>query len=56
MDIAGGSPAAHYVSGHQQVSGLVIPTTREIYTRDESGNKIPEPLVVSVRLENVAVS
>jgi hypothetical protein len=56
VDIAGGSPAAHYVSGHQEVSGLVIPTTREIYTRDESGNKIPEPLVVSVRLENVAVS
>ncbi|MEU1162715.1 hypothetical protein ABZ372_19210 [Streptomyces sp. NPDC005921] len=56
VEIAGNTPAAHYVSGHQEVSGLVIPTTRMIYSRDENGHKIPEPLVVSVRLENVAVS
>ncbi|MGW5496625.1 hypothetical protein [Streptomyces olivaceoviridis] len=56
VEIAGNTPAAHYVSGHQEVSGLVIPTTRMIYSRDDEGHKIPEPLVVSVRLENVAVS
>ncbi|MFJ8358084.1 hypothetical protein [Streptomyces sp. NPDC093984] len=56
VEIAGDTPAAHYVSGHQEVSGLVIPTTRMIYSRDENGDKVPEPLVVSVRLEDVAVS
>ncbi|MET7434050.1 hypothetical protein ABZT16_34605 [Streptomyces flaveolus] len=56
VEIAGNTPAAHYISGHQEVSGLVIPTTRMIYSRDDEGHKIPEPLVVSVRLENVAVS
>ncbi|GAB7101986.1 hypothetical protein JCM4814A_03000 [Streptomyces phaeofaciens JCM 4814] len=56
VEIAGNIPAAHYISGHQEVSGLVIPTTRMIYSRDENGRKITDPLVVSVRLENVAVS
>lgn len=56
VEIAGNTPAAHYVSGHKEVSGLVVPTTRMIYSRDENGHKVPEPLVVSVRLENIAVS
>ncbi|MER6981979.1 hypothetical protein [Streptomyces carpinensis] len=56
VEIAGNTPAAHYVSGHQEVSGLVVPTTRMIYSRDENGHRIPDPLVVSVRLENVEVS
>ncbi|MEQ6028362.1 hypothetical protein SOM70_38100 [Streptomyces salinarius] len=56
VEIAGNTPAAHYISGHQEVSGLIIPTTRMIYSRDENGHKVPEPLVVSVRLENITVS
>lgn len=56
VEIAGSTPAAHYVSGHQEVSGLVIPTTRMIYSRDEDGHKVPDPLVVSVRLEDVTVA
>jgi hypothetical protein len=56
VEIAGNTPAVHYISGHQEVSGLVIPSTRMIYSRDENGHKIPDPLVVSVRLENIAVS
>ncbi|MFF8593857.1 hypothetical protein ACF061_20885 [Streptomyces sp. NPDC015220] len=56
VEIAGNTPAAHYVSGHQEVSGLIIPTTRMIYARDESGHKVSDPLVVSVQLKDVAVS
>ncbi|MFF9488159.1 hypothetical protein [Streptomyces sp. NPDC014676] len=56
VEIAGNTPGAHFISGHQEVDGLVIPTTREIYSRDENGNKVPEPLVVSVRLEDIRVS
>ncbi|MGA5551040.1 hypothetical protein [Streptomyces pseudogriseolus] len=56
VETAGNTPGAHFVSGHQEVDGLVIPTTREIYSRDENGNKVPEPLVVSVRLEDIRVS
>lgn len=56
VEIAGSTPAAHYVSGHHEVSGLVIPTTRMIYSRDQDGHRVPDPLVVSVRLEDVTVA
>jgi hypothetical protein len=56
VDIAGGSPAAHYASAHQTVSGLVIPTHREVYGRDENNNKVAEPLIVSIDLNDVVVS
>ncbi|GGT09301.1 MULTISPECIES: hypothetical protein [Streptomyces] len=56
VEIAGNTPGAHFISGHQEVDGLVIPTTREIYSRDENGHKVPDPLVVSVRLEDIRVS
>ena len=35
LDIAGGAPSAHYISGHHDVSGLIIPARRLIYSRDE---------------------
>jgi len=56
VDIAGGSPSAHYISGHRDVSGLIIPTRRRIYGRDEHNHKVDEPLVVSIDLEDITVS
>ncbi|MEV7807053.1 alpha/beta hydrolase [Microbispora sp. NPDC088329] len=56
VDVAGGVPSAHYISGHQEVSGLVIPATRMIYARDENNARVPDPLVVSVRLDGITVS
>lgn len=56
VDIAGGSPSAHYISGHRHVSGLIIPTCRMIYGRDEQNHKIVEPLVVSIELQNIKVT
>ncbi len=56
MDIAGNTPAAEYTSDFVQVSGLTLPTTRMIYPHDENGVRLPEPLVVSIRLENITVS
>jgi hypothetical protein len=56
VDIAGGAPSAHYISGHREISGLVIPTTRMIYSRDQDNNKVAEPLIVSIALEDIVVS
>ncbi|KAB8177730.1 hypothetical protein [Microbispora catharanthi] len=56
VDVAGGVPSAHYISGHREVSGLVIPAIRMIYGRDENNARVPDPLVVSVRLEDITVS
>lgn len=55
VDIAGGSPAAHYVSDFDEVDGLVIPRTRMIYVRDDQNHPIPDQLVVSIELTDVTV-
>jgi hypothetical protein len=55
VDIAGGSPAAHYVSDFEEVDGVVIPRTRMIYVRDADNHPIPEQLVVSIALTDITL-
>jgi hypothetical protein len=55
VDIAGGSPAAHYVSDFDEVDGVLIPRTRLIYVRDDDNRPIPEQLVVSIELTDITL-
>ena len=55
VDIAGGSPAAHYVSDFDEIDGIVVPRTRMIYVRDGDNHPIPEQLVVSIALTDVTL-
>jgi len=55
VDIAGGSPAAHYVSDFDDVDGIVVPRTRMIYVRDSDNQPIPEQLVVSIELTDITL-
>lgn len=55
VDIAGGSPAAHYISDFDQIDGVVIPRTRMIYVRDEHNHALPEQLVVSIELTDITL-
>lgn len=55
VDIAGASPAAHYVSDFDQVDGIVVPRTRMIYVRDPENHPIPEQLVVSIALTDITL-
>ncbi|WNG35530.1 hypothetical protein F0U61_19025 [Archangium violaceum] len=55
VDIAGGVPSVQYMSGHVEVSGLVIPTTRKIFGRDAQNHAVHEPLVVSIELDHITV-
>jgi hypothetical protein len=55
VDVAGGSPAAHYVTGHQLVDGVMVPTSRRIYVRGEDNRPVHEQLVVSIELSGVTV-
>ncbi|OON59350.1 hypothetical protein B0920_23470 [Massilia sp. KIM] len=54
VDISGGAPAVHYLSDHLTVQGITLPTTHMIYVRKPDGSHDPEPLVVSIRLSEVA--
>jgi hypothetical protein len=53
VDIAGGTPAAHYVSGLTDVSGILVPTRHMIYPRQPDGNAAPAPLVVSIDISDI---
>jgi hypothetical protein len=54
VEIAGSTPGAHYVDGYVEVEGISIPTRRRIYPRQPDGNRMEEPLVVSIDLSSIA--
>lgn len=55
VDIAGGTPAAHYMDGHRELDGIVLPVTRVVHGRDDDGRKVPEPITVSIDIDDVRV-
>jgi hypothetical protein len=56
VEIAGGTPGAHYVSDLKEFSGIVFPTKRRIFPRQADGHSLPEPLVVSIDLDQFVLS
>ena len=56
VEISGGTAAAHYVSDLKEFSGIVFPTTRRIFPRQPDGHSLPEPLVVSIDLDQFVLS
>jgi hypothetical protein len=56
VDIAGGSPAAHYTYEHQVVEGIVVPLKHRVLIRQPDNNALAEPLVVSVDLDEIRFS
>jgi hypothetical protein len=55
VDIAGGSPAAHYVSDFDEIDGVVVPRTRMIYVRGADSHPIADQLVVSIALTDITL-
>jgi hypothetical protein len=53
VDISGGTPAAHYVSELQEVSGIVVPTKHMIVPRQPDGSSAPTPVVVSIDISEI---
>jgi hypothetical protein len=53
VDVAGGTPAAHYVSQLQAVSGIIVPTTHTILGRQPDGRPVTTPVVVSIEMSEV---
>lgn len=56
VDIAGGTPAAHYISDYIEVDGIMFPTRRRVFPRQADGSAAPEPLIVSINLSDFALS
>ncbi|MEU8241293.1 hypothetical protein AB0C07_23860 [Actinoplanes missouriensis] len=55
VDIAGKAASAQYALDFTTVDGLVVATSRKIYSTDENNRKIPDPLIVSIDLKDVTV-
>ncbi|MGO4299071.1 hypothetical protein [Leifsonia sp. RAF41] len=53
--IMGGNPAVEYMTGQTEVGGLILPTDRSIFVRDEEGHAVPEPLIVSINISDITV-
>lgn len=51
VEIAGGTPGAHYPTDYVTVDGIRLPTRRRIYPRQPDGQRVPEPLVVSIDID-----
>jgi hypothetical protein len=54
VEISGGATAAHYVSGYDEVAGIKVPTKHRIFPRNPDGQSLPEPLIVSIDLSEIA--
>jgi hypothetical protein len=52
-NVAGGTPAAHYVSALTGVSGIVVPTKHTILPRHPDGSSAPTPVVVSIDISEI---
>ncbi len=55
VDVLGGTPGIHYVSGFQEVAGIIVPTKRTILPRGEGNHALPEPVIVSIDLSGSQV-
>jgi hypothetical protein len=56
VDIAGRAPSAQYALDFTTVDGLVVATSRKIYSTDADNRKIPDPVIVSIDLKDVTVA
>jgi len=55
-EVLGGTPAAHYVDGYEETSGIRFPTRRKVLRRLPDGTASPEPLIVTIALSEVEVT
>jgi hypothetical protein len=52
-EVIGAGPAAHYCAEYQEFNGIMVPTKRRVYAIDTDGTVNPEPLLVSIDLDQI---
>jgi hypothetical protein len=53
VEIAGNTPAAHYVSDYKNVSGIMMPTKRRVFARQPDNTPARDTLVISIDLSDI---
>ncbi|HEY3716162.1 MAG TPA: hypothetical protein VGL39_16670 [Jatrophihabitantaceae bacterium] len=54
VEIMGSSTAAHYLSDYTKVAGIMVPTRHRIFPRQDDGQALSEPLLVSIDVSEIA--
>jgi hypothetical protein len=53
IDIAGGAAGTHLLEGYSNIAGIMVPASHRIFARDDHGTVIPDPLMVSIDVDQV---
>jgi len=53
LEIAGNTPAAHYVSDYQDISGIMLPTKRRVFMRQPDNTPALDSVVISIDLSDI---
>jgi hypothetical protein len=53
VDVLGGAPGVNYAEKYEQVNGIMVPMQRRVYAYDVSGQKIAEPVLVTIDIRNL---
>jgi hypothetical protein len=48
VDVLGGAAGAHYISGYQEVDGIVVPTRRRVFAMGRNNHPALDALLVSI--------
>jgi hypothetical protein len=56
VEVLGGATGANYSTDYKEFQGIKMPTTRRVYAYDGNGQKIPDPLLVSIDIETIFFS
>jgi hypothetical protein len=45
----------NYASNYREVAGIIIPTTRRVYAWEGDYQLVPEPLLIAIDMDEIAV-
>ena len=53
VDVLGGAEGANYAFDYRAVDGLMVPTRRRVLAYDRNREKVPDPVLVSIDIEEI---
>jgi hypothetical protein len=53
VDVMGGARGLNYAYDYHGADGIVVPRKRRIYSADDQGRKVPEPLLISIDIKEI---
>jgi len=56
VDIVGGTTSAHYVTAHKTFGGIVFPTKRRVYPRDQDNRPILDRPALAIDIHDIEAS